>query len=188
MAKKNGNEHNTGGTTLASSYVIELWALALRKRSLFDIVRKYLKFSYLQDEAQKKLWQWITKTATRTGRIPTWGAIQQQFGEDDAVLDVLDAIADIEVNEEDLQNDSAVLEPFEKFIKKMKFLEVNDRITDLYNQGKKEQAWAEFVQGAEDFNNFTIQQAKFETVFGDFAERQALRQSEDYNKRFKKDC
>ena len=69
MAKKNnGNEHNTGGNTLASSYVIELWALALRKRSLFDIVRKFLKFSYLQDEAQKKLWQWITKTATRTGR------------------------------------------------------------------------------------------------------------------------
>ena len=186
MAKKNNsNEHNTGGNTLASSYVVELWALALRKRSLFDIVRQYLKFSYLQDEAQKKLWQWVVKTAIRTGRVPTWGAIQQQFGEDDAVLDVMDAIADVEVNEEDLKNDSLVLEPFEKFIKKMKFLEVNDRITDLYNQGKKEQAWSEFVRGAEDFNNFTIQQAKFETVFGDFAERQALRQSEDYNKRFK---
>ena len=185
MAKKGDNPNNTGGTTLASAYIVELLALAMKRRSIFDIVKAYLKFSYLQDEAQKKLWQWIVKTETRTGRIPTWGAVQQQFGEDDAVLDVLDAISEVEIDDDDLKNDNVKLEGFEKFIKKMKFLEVNDRITDLYNQGKKEQAWAEFVKGAEEFNNFTIQSAKFETVFGDFAERQALRQSEDYNKRFK---
>lgn len=187
MAKKSNNEnsHNTGGTTLASAYIVELLALAMKRRSIFDIVKAYLKFSYLQDEAQKKLWQWIVKTESRTGRIPTWGAVQQQFGEDDAVLDVLDAVGEVEIDPDDLRDDNATLEGFEKFIKKMKFLEVNDRITDLYNQGKKEQAWSEFVRGAEEFSKFTIQTAKFETVFGDFAERQALRQSEDYNKRFK---
>lgn len=187
MAKKSDNEnsHNTGGTTLASAYIVELLALAMKRRSIFDIVKAYLKFSYLQDEAQKKLWQWIVKTESRTGRVPTWGAVQQQFGEDDAVLDVLDAIGEVEIDPDDLRDDNATLEGFEKFIKKMKFLEVNDRITDLYNQGKKEQAWSEFVRGAEEFSKFTIQTAKFETVFGDFAERQALRQSEDYNKRFK---
>ncbi len=187
MAKKSDNEnsHNTGGTTLASAYIVELLALAMKRRSIFDIVKAYLKFSYLQDEAQKKLWQWIVKTESRTGRVPTWGAVQQQFGEDDAVLDVLDAIGEVEIDPDDLRDDNATLEGFEKFIKKMKFLEVNDRITDLYNKGKKEQAWSEFVRGAEEFSKFTIQTAKFETVFGDFAERQALRQSEDYNKRFK---
>ena len=187
MAKKSSNEnsHNTGGTTLASAYIVELLALAMKRRSIFDIVKAYLKFSYLQDEAQKKLWQWIVKTESRTGRVPTWGAVQQQFGEDDTVLDVLDAIGEVEIDPDDLRDDNATLEGFEKFIKKMKFLEVNDRITDLYNQGNKEQAWSEFVRGAEEFSKFTIQTAKFETVFGDFAERQALRQSEDYNKRFK---
>lgn len=184
-SKKENNPHNTGGTTLAKDYVVELLAVAMRKRSLFDIVRQYLKYSYLQEESQKKLWQWIVKTADRTGRIPTWGAIQQHFGDDDGVLDVLDAVAEVEVSEDDLRDDSVVLSPFETFIKKMMFLEVNDRITDLYNRGKKEQAWDEFVAGAEQFNKFSIEPAKFETVFGDFAERQALRQSEDYNKRFK---
>lgn len=180
MAKKNDHAN-----TLASEYVIELWALALRKQSIFDVVRQYLKFSYLQDEAQKRLWQWTTKSADRTGRIPTIGQLQQQFGEDEAVLDILDAVRAVEVADDDLADDNAVIEPFERFIKKMMFLEVNDRITELYNRGKKEEAWAEFVKGAENFSNFTIQQAKFETVFGDFLTRQLLRQSEDYNKRYK---
>jgi replicative DNA helicase len=182
MAKKN---NDNAGTTLASAYVVELLALAMKRRSIFDIVKEHLKFSYLQDEAQKKLWQWIVKTETRTGRVPTWGSVQQQFRDNDAVLDILEAISEVEVGDEDLHDDNVWLEGFEKFIKKMKFLEVNDRITDLYNQGKKEQAWDAFVKGAEEFSSFTIQSAKFETVFGDFAERQALRQSEDYNKRFK---
>lgn len=183
--KKEENHNNTGGSTLASAYVIELLAMAMRRRDVFDIVKKYLKFSYLQEEAEKKLWQWIVKTETRTGRIPTWGAIQQQFGEDDGVLDILDAVGDVEINPDDGDDVRSMLEGFEKFIKKMKFLEVNDRITDLYNSGKKEEAWNAFVSGAEEFANFTIQDAKFETVFGDFYERQALRQSADYNKRFK---
>lgn len=183
--KKNSDSRNISGNVLASDYVVELLALAMKRRSIFDIVKQYLKYSYLQEEAQKKLWQWIVKRETKTGRIPTWGQIQQQFGEDEEVLDVLDAIGQVELDDEDLKDDNSILEGFERFIKKMKFLEVNDRITTLYNQGKKEQAWDEFVKGANDFSEFTIQEAKFETVFGDFAERQALRQSEDYNKRFK---
>ena len=67
----------------------------------------------------------------------------------------------------------------------MKFLEANDKITDYYNQGKKDQAWDMFVKYADEFSKFSIQDAKFETVFGDFAKRQAQRQSEDYNFRFK---
>lgn len=184
MANKKANKNNTGGNTLAGGYVAELLAVAFSKRSIFDIVHEYLRFSYLQEEGQKKLWQWVTRTYDRTGRVPTFGQMQQQFGDDDDVLDVLDAIADVEVDD-DVSDDNATINAFEKFIKKMKFLEVNDQITNLYNQGKKEQAWDAFVKGAEEFGNFTIQDAKFETVFGDFAERQALRQSTDYNKRFR---
>ena len=67
----------------------------------------------------------------------------------------------------------------------MKFLEANDKIADLYNQGKKEQSWDMFVKYAEDFSKFSIQSAKFETVFGDFAERQAKRRSDDWQFRYK---
>lgn len=175
MAKNDG---------LASNFVVELLAAALEKRTVFDIVRQYLKFSYLQVESEKKLWQWVTKRYDRTGKIPTIGQIQQQFQDDENVLEKLEEIADVEIDEENGGHEM-IVDTFEKFIKKMKFLEANDKIADLYNQGKKEQSWDMFVKYAEDFSKFSIQDAKFETVFGDFAERQAKRKSDDWQFRYK---
>mgnify|MGYP002587155989 FL=1 len=174
MAKNDG---------LASNFVVELLAAALEKRTVFEIVRQYLKFSYLQIESEKKLWQWVTKRYDRTGKVPTIGQIQQQFQDDENVLEKLEEIADVEIDEEG--GHELIVETFEKFIKKMKFLEANDKIADLYNQGKKEQSWDMFVKYAEDFSKFSIQSAKFETVFGDFAERQAKRRSDDWQFRYK---
>ena len=175
MAKNDG---------LASNFVVELLAAALEKRTVFDIVRQYLKFSYLQVESEKKLWQWVTKRYDRTGKIPTIGQIQQQFQDDENVLEKLEEIADVEIDEENGGHEM-IVDTFEKFIKKMKFLEANDKIADLYNQGKKEQSWDMFVKYAEDFSKFSIQDAKFETVFGDFAERQAKRKSDEWQFRYK---
>lgn len=169
--------------TLASNFVVELLAAALERRTVFDIARQYLKYSYLQEEAEKKLWQWVTKRYDLTGKVPTLGQIQQQFSDDDGVLEKLEEIGDVEIDENG--GHELIIETFEKFIKKMKFLEVNDKIADTYNRGDKEGAWALFVKSAEEFSNFSIQSAKFETVFGDFAERQAKRKSEDWQFRFK---
>ena len=171
--------------TLASNFVTELLAIALNKRTIFDIVRQYMKFSYFQIESEKKLWQWVTNRYDKTGRIPTIGQIQQQFSEDESVLEKVSEISDVEIDEENVGSEAVILDTFERFIKKMKFLEANDKITDYYNQGKKDQAWDMFVKYADEFSKFSIQDAKFETVFGDFAKRQAQRQSEDYNFRFK---
>lgn len=169
--------------TLASNFVVELLAAALERRTVFDIARQYLKYSYLQEEAEKKLWQWVTKRYDLTGKVPTLGQIQQQFSDDDGVLEKLEEIGDVEIDENG--GHELIIETFEKFIKKMKFLEVNDKIADTYNRGDKEGAWALFVKSAEEFSNFSIQSAKFETVFGDFVERQAKRKSEDWQFRFK---
>lgn len=174
MAKNDG---------LASNFVVELLAAALEKRTVFEIVRQYLKFSYLQIESEKKLWQWVTKRYDRTGKVPTIGQIQQQFQDDENVLEKLEEISDVEIDEKG--GHEMIVDTFEKFIKKMKFLEANDKIADLYNQGKKEQSWDMFVKYAEDFSKFSIQSAKFETVFGDFAERQAKRRSDDWQFRYK---
>lgn len=168
---------------LTSNFVVELFAAALGKRTVFDIVKQYLKFSYLQVESEKKLWQWVSKRYDLTGKIPTMGQIQQQFQDDESVLEKLEEIRDVDVDEKD--GYEMIVDTFEKFIKKMKFLEANDKIADLYNQGKKEQSWDMFVKYAEDFAKFSIQDAKFETVFGDFAERQAKRKSDDWQFRYK---
>ena len=168
---------------LASNFVVELFAAALDRRTTFDIVRQYLKFSYLQVESEKKLWQWVTKRYDLTGKVPTIGQIQQQFQEDESVLETLEEISDVEIDEN--EGHELIIDTFEKFIKKMKFLEANDKIADIYNRGDKDKAWETFVKYAEDFSNFSIQDAKFETVFGDFAERQARRRSDEWQFRFK---
>lgn len=168
---------------LATNFTVELIAAALERRTVFDIVKQYLKFSYLQEEAEKKLWQWVTKRYDLTGKVPTIGQIQQQFVDDERVLEKLEEIGDVEIDENG--GYELIIDSFEKFIKKMKFLEVNDKIADTYNRGDKEGAWELFVKSAEDFSKFSIQDAKFETVFGDFAERQAKRKSEDWNFRYK---
>lgn len=168
---------------LATNFVVELIAAALERRTVFEIVKQYLKFSYLQEEAEKKLWQWVTKRYDLTGKVPTIGQIQQQFVDDERVLEKLEEIGDVEIDENG--GYELIIDSFEKFIKKMKFLEVNDKIADTYNRGDKEGAWELFVKSAEDFSKFSIQDAKFETVFGDFAERQVKRKSEDWNFRYK---
>lgn len=168
---------------LATNFVVELIAAALERRTVFEIVKQYLKFSYLQEETEKKLWQWVTKRYDLTGKVPTIGQIQQQFVDDERVLEKLEEIGDVEIDENG--GYELIIDSFEKFIKKMKFLEVNDKIADTYNRGDKEGAWELFVKSAEDFSKFSIQDAKFETVFGDFAERQAKRKSEDWNFRYK---
>lgn len=168
---------------LATNFVVELIAAALERRTVFEIVKQYLKFSYLQEEAEKKLWQWVAKRYDLTGKVPTIGQIQQQFVDDERVLEKLEEIGDVEIDENG--GYELIIDSFEKFIKKMKFLEVNDKIADTYNRGDKEGAWELFVKSAEDFSKFSIQDAKFETVFGDFAERQAKRKSEDWNFRYK---
>lgn len=168
---------------LASNFVIELLAAALTKKTTFDIVRQYMKFSFFQEESEKKLWQYITKQYDRTGKILTIGQIQQHFIEDDKVLEKIEEISDVEFDDNTDYN--LIIESFEKFVKKMKFLEANDIITDTYNKGDKEKAWSLFTKYAEDFSKFSIQDAKFETVFGDFEERQNQRRSEDWKFRFK---
>ena len=169
--------------TLTSNFVAELFAAALEKRTVFDIVRQYLKFSYLQIESEKKLWQWVTNRYDKTGKVPTIGQIQQHFSDDEGILDKLEEIGDVEIDEQG--GYELIVESFEKYIKKMKFLEANDKIADVYNRGEKDNAWDLFVKYAEDFSKFSIQDAKFETVFGDFAERQAKRKSDDWKYRYK---
>lgn len=168
---------------LAENFVEELIAASLHNHKILDIAHTYLKYTFLQKEAEKKLWQFICKRYEVTGRIPTVGQIQQHFMEDDSVLEKLSEIEDIEIDEKyDYDN---LTKAFEDFIKKMKFLEANDKIADIYNSGDKDKAYNTFVHYAEDFSQFSINGSKFERVFSDFDKRQLQRHSEDYSAVYK---
>ena len=169
---------------LSDNFIIELFAYALSRKSTFEVIKQYLKFSYLQDEAQKKFWQWVSRQYDRTGRIPTMGQIQQEFIKNDKVLDVLADVSDIEVDEKK-EGHQSILSTFQEYLKQMKFLESNDRLVETYNRGDKEQAYKLFVKLADEMDKFSILDANFESVFGNFEKRQYERKSADYNQTFK---
>lgn len=173
---------NTNG--LSSNFITELFAYSLQSKSTFDIVKSYLKYSYLQIEAEKKFWQWATRQYDKTGRIPTLGQAQQQFIKNDKVLELIADIADIEVDDKrDSHND--ILSTFQDYLRQMKFLESNDKLVETYNRGEKEKAYQLFVSLAEEMDKLSILEANFEPVFGGFEKRMYERRSSDYNAVFK---
>ena len=60
---------------LSSNFTSELIATALRNRAVFEIVLQHMKFSYLQFEPEKKVWQYLSKRFNKTGRVPTMGQL-----------------------------------------------------------------------------------------------------------------
>jgi len=169
---------------LSENFITELFAYALSRKTTFEIVKAYLKYSYLQQESEKKLWQWATRQFDKVGRVPTIGQIQQEFVKNDSVLELIADIADVEVDDK-VEAHNNILSTFQDYLRQMKFLESNDKLVETYNKGEKEKAYRLFVSLAEDLDKFSILDASFEPVFGGFDNRMAERRNTDYNSTFK---
>ena len=104
---------------LASNFIIELLAYSLVNRTTFEVVKQYLKFSYLQREEEKKFVQWLFRNFDKTGRIATIGQLQQAFIKDDNVLELLADIGDVEVDDTSNGHDS-ILSTFQEYLRQMK--------------------------------------------------------------------
>lgn len=165
---------------LASNFIAELIAYALSRRDTFEVVKAYLKYSFLQEEAEKKLWQYISKNYDRTGRISTIGQLQQKFISSEKVLDLIEEINDVEVEDTNEAHDS-ILSSFQEYLKQMMFLDFNDKLAETYNRGDKDSAYSLFVQLASEMEKFSIVDASSERVFSDFNKRMLARRSEENN-------
>ena len=163
---------------LAKNFTTELIAYALSNKNTFEIVKAYLKYSYLQEEAEKKLWLFIAKNYDRTGRIATIGQLQQKFINSDKVLDVIEEINEVEVEDTREANNSIIV-TFQEFLKQMMFLDSNDKLAETYNRGDKNGAYQLFIRLAKDMEKFSILDGSAERVFYDFNDRQVKRKSEE---------
>jgi len=167
---------------LSGDFVIQLFATIMERRELFDVVTNYLKYSWLQKETEKKFWQYSVKQFQLKHQAPSWAVIRQYFIDDEEVLELIGEIRNAEIIEGETES---ILRAFEEYVRKMKFLEANDNIATTYNNGKRDEAYNQFVKYAEEFANFSIMGKRFETVFGDFEKRQTERTFADYSFRYK---
>ena len=169
---------------LAKGFVTELLAYALVNRGTFEIVKMYLKYSYLQKEAEKKLVQFLFRYYDKRNRVATYGQIQQEFRSDDDALELLADISNVEVDDTGEGHDS-IVSTFQEYLKQMKFLESNDKILEAYNRGDKEQAYSLFAKLASELNDFNIVSSNIEPVFGGFRKRMIQRRTEGATYRYK---
>jgi len=168
---------------LAENLIIEIFAYALNRRNTFEIMVAHLKYQYLQNEVEKKFWQFLTENYLKTNRVATVGQIQQNFLKDDDVLELLSDIKDVDIDEK--TGHETIIEEFENFVMFLKLVDYNEQIVKTYNRGDKHKAVALFKNFALDISKFSIKENKFETVFSDYKTRQFKRKSEDNSYRFR---
>lgn len=152
---------------LTKDYIIDLFTIAFEKEEYFEIVNKYLKYSYLTLEHEKKFWQKANQIYRLKSKVPSLGVVQVELRKEEKVKDF---ITEIKFNQVD--DKMAVIDSFQGFIKESMFVEIYEQAGELYNRGKENDAFKVFTKGAEEVHNFSIKDKIFKKVFKDFNERQ----------------
>jgi replicative DNA helicase len=157
---------------LSGDFVIELIKCCFTSQKIFDICKQHLKYHYLQSEAQKKIVQFLFDSFEVNNVIPTIGIVGQSFTNDKDVIALLSQIKKIEISN-DLHD--AILSEFESWIKKSKFIALYNKVGELFNQGKQENATNVLAKESAEIVSFQLKETYYTTVFGDFDKRQEKR-------------
>lgn len=157
---------------LSKDFVSELIKLCLIDEKCLTICQAHLKYQYLPLPAQKKIFKYILDTFSTTGKAPTLGTIHQTFSTDMDVVNILSRVKKLVVESNQYDN---ILTTFELFIKDSRFRILYDRISDLYNEGKMDDAVKLLTVESKAINEFEIKATFYTAVFRDYNKRQELR-------------
>lgn len=151
---------------LTSDFVIELFKLCLRNRNVLHTSAPHVKYTFLPDEYHKEVWKAILTYDNVVGQPPTIGVLTQQFVDNPKVLEVLSNI-----KKANMPNKDSIFNQIEEYVKKSLFIEAYDKIGDLYNEDKKEDAFNQMQLFADLINEFSIKQSYYDKVFEDHQRR-----------------
>jgi hypothetical protein len=162
-------------------FLIDLFKYLLLNKRNFETVLPFLKDSYLPEEFAG-IWSSARKYYYEKGNAPAIHLLIQklQQGKTKNTKDLpaqLELLGEIRIREIEYE-DTELLHTFEEFIRQAKFHDLHEKLADLYNEGKREDAYGLLQKGSEDIRNFSLSEGKFERVFGDF-QRRSLRRLAD---------
>lgn len=166
MSKLNGK--------LTDSFLLELFKLCFIKPNVLEVVSNHLQYSYIPTEfpAHKKVLKGLITSHKLNQKTPTYGAISQSNNTDQDVQDLL-----AEIKETEIPDVETTLENLEEYIKSIRFTLLNEKIVDLYKEGKKDQAMTTSAKESQEIVNFSIRNSanKYMKVFADFKTQQRER-------------
>lgn len=159
---------------LTKDFVAELTKCCLESETILQICRQHLKFQYLYDESQKKVFKFIFDTYDVTNTTPTIGSIGQTYSTDQDVINFLSKVKKLTLTPD---HTGVIISTFESFIKDSRFRLLYEKIGDLYNEGKQDKAIELLEKESSEIASFTLKDKMYTTVFRDFKIRQDKRQS-----------
>ena len=153
--------------TLTNTFLNELFKLCFLKKPVLEIVTVHLKYTYIDDSliAYKHILKSITSFYKNNDKLPTIGYVSQQFPTNSQVQSILSEIKDSKVPDTE-----DILRQLEQYIKNIRFLQLNEQVANLYNDGKREEAVALSAKESQEIINFTLKQgtSQFMKLFRDF--------------------
>lgn len=165
--------------SLNNDFIVELYKTCLTSPAVLEVVKKHLKYQYLNNDVQKKIWKTVCDNYDVTQKPPTLGILGQQFNKDKDALGLLSKIKNTTVTD----NNEQILKKFEEFIKFSIFVNAYTESGELFNKGDKNShdAIKKLYQGSEKSHTFTLVGDAHTTVFKDFDKRNDKRKAKDSN-------
>jgi hypothetical protein len=147
----------------------------MNKRDVLEIVSEHLKYSFIPNELgnYKKILKSIITTYQNTDKLPSIGVISQQHEKDIKVQEAL-----TEIKKTIFPDKEILIETLQSFIKQSKFVSLNDKLKELYNEGRHEDAIQLQAKESEEIVNFSIKKVGLylNPVFQGFNKRNKQRQ------------
>lgn len=155
---------------ISSHFLNELFRLLFLKKDILDICSVYLEYHYIPKELQqyKKILKDCLTYYNNTQKIPSFGIIAQQNINDKKLQEILDVIKKTKIQEKEV-----IIKQLEQYIKEVKFVELHENLTKLYNDDKQEEAIRLQAIESEKIVNFSLSKdtGRFKKVFSDFNKR-----------------
>ncbi len=163
---------------LNEQFLHELFTLCIRKRAVFDLCDKNLKYTYLPHERYKRIWKSIKHHYQILNTTPTIGSIAQSINSEESsdVLQSMRALVAL--------NTQNIISLFEEFIKRSMFVEAYDELGDLYKQDRQEDAYERLTKYGETIVNFTTKSNYYEKVFEGASSRFSKRRTSGSNNQY----
>lgn len=170
--------------TLTNTFLNELFRLCFLKKPVLEVVTVHLKYTYVEDSLipYKHILKSMTSYYKNNEKLPTIGYVSQQFATNPQVQIILAEIKDTPIPDVE-----TTVRQLEQYIKNVKFLQLNEQVANLYNDGKKEEAVKLSAEESQEIINFSLKQgtSQFIRLFKDFStimkERQIAKDAGEFD-------
>lgn len=161
---------------LDSNFIIELAKTCIVSKNILEIVKGNMQYSYLNNEPEKQIFKYIFDFHGANNKTPTVGLISQHVNSRDG-LSVISKIA--ECNIYDKKDD--ILEKFEEFIRRARFIELHKESAELYEKGEHDKAIGVLANKSKEINEFSLKRKTYSRVYGGFDQWLHETQNQDFS-------